>query len=215
MNDNAPPPTAPEAAARVLVTNPVGLHARPAVKLTRLAKQFVSDIRLRAEGQADWVNAKSPYKSAKDYIAAVKAAPNTFKMGGAGAKREDEVVTRMLEQATGANFKFIPYKGGGEITAQLVGGHIESDVNNPAEHVATWRSGDVRPLCVMDSQRMPSKEPIADGKSWNDVPTCAEQGIDAQYQMLRGIFMPKGVTTAPVAGPQSVGVPTPAADWTA
>lgn len=60
MNDNAPPPTAPEAAARVLVTNPVGLHARPAVKLTRLAKQFASDIRLRAEGQADWVNAKSP-----------------------------------------------------------------------------------------------------------------------------------------------------------
>lgn len=142
-----------------------------------------------------WVNAKSPYKTAKDYIEAVKAAPNTFKMGGAGAKREDEVVTKMLEQATGANFKFIPYKGGGEITAQLVGGHIESDVNNPAEHIATWRSGDVRPLCVMDSQRMPNKEPIADGKSWNDVPTCVEQGIDAQYQMLRGIFMPKGVTT--------------------
>jgi len=50
----------PDAAARVLVTNPVGLHARPAVKLTKLAKQFASDIRLRAESQADWVNAKSP-----------------------------------------------------------------------------------------------------------------------------------------------------------
>jgi phosphocarrier protein len=44
----------------VLVTNPIGLHARPAVKLTKLAKQFGAEIRLRAEGQADWVNAKSP-----------------------------------------------------------------------------------------------------------------------------------------------------------
>jgi len=57
---DATPPVVPDATARVLVTNPVGLHARPAVKLTKLAKQFASDIRLRAEGQADWVNAKSP-----------------------------------------------------------------------------------------------------------------------------------------------------------
>lgn len=54
------PDAPPDAEARVLVTNPVGLHARPAVKLTKLAKQFASDIRLRAEGQPDWVNAKSP-----------------------------------------------------------------------------------------------------------------------------------------------------------
>ena len=44
----------------MLVTNPVGLHARPAVKLTKLAKQLRCRDPLRAEGQADWVNAKSP-----------------------------------------------------------------------------------------------------------------------------------------------------------
>jgi phosphocarrier protein len=60
VNDSALPRTLPDASARVLVTNPVGLHARPAVKLTKLAKQFGAEIRLRAEGQADWVNAKSP-----------------------------------------------------------------------------------------------------------------------------------------------------------
>ncbi|MEO6030300.1 MAG: tripartite tricarboxylate transporter substrate-binding protein [Burkholderiaceae bacterium] len=146
-----------------------------------------------------WVNAKSPYKTAQDYIKAMKAAePNTFKMGGAGAKREDEIVTKMIEQATGVNFKFIPYKGGGEITAQLVGGHIDSDVNNPIEHLATWRSGDVRPLCVLDTQRMDDKEPVAGDKSWSDVPTCKEQGIDAEYLMLRGIFMPKAVSSEQV-----------------
>jgi putative tricarboxylic transport membrane protein len=141
-----------------------------------------------------WVNAKTPYKTSKDYLDAVRAAPGTFKMGGAGSKREDEVVTKMIEEASKAQFKFIPYKGGGEITAQLVGGHIDSDVNNPIEHTATWRSGDVRPLCVLDSHRMDFKEPIANNVSWHDIPTCEEQGLKAQYLMLRGIFMPKGVS---------------------
>ena len=49
-----------QASVRLLVTNPTGLHARPAVKLTKLAKSFVADIRVRPEQQADWVNAKSP-----------------------------------------------------------------------------------------------------------------------------------------------------------
>ncbi|MGS1117701.1 Bug family tripartite tricarboxylate transporter substrate binding protein [Castellaniella sp. UC4442_H9] len=141
-----------------------------------------------------WVNSKSPYATAASYIKAVKAKPGKFKMGGAGAKREDEIVTKMIEHATDTKFTFIPYRGGGEITAQLVGGHIDSDVNNPIEHLATWKAGQVRPLCVFDKQRMPDKEPIADGKSWNSIPTCESEGIKASYQMIRGIFMPKGVT---------------------
>jgi putative tricarboxylic transport membrane protein len=141
-----------------------------------------------------WVNAKTPYKTAPDYIGAVKPKPDTFKMGGAGSKREDEIVTAMLEKQTGVKFTFIPYKGGGEISSQLVGGHIDSDVNNPIEHIAHWKAGEVRPLCVMDEQRMPFNDPIVNGMSWHDIPTCKEQGIDAQYLMLRAILMPKGVT---------------------
>jgi putative tricarboxylic transport membrane protein len=140
-----------------------------------------------------WVNAKAPYKTAPEYLAAVKAKPDTFKMGGAGSKREDQIVTAMLEKAAGVRFTFIPYKGGGEISSQLVGGHIDSDVNNPIEHIAHWKAGEVRPLCVMDDQRMPFTDKIADGMSWHDIPTCKEQGVDAQYLMLRAILMPKGV----------------------
>ncbi len=69
-----------------------------------------------------WVNAQSPYKTAQDYIQAAKASPGDLKMGGAGSKREDEIVTAMLEQATGTKFTFIPYKGGGEIATQLEAG---------------------------------------------------------------------------------------------
>ncbi len=48
-----------------------------------------------------WVNAESPYKSVKDYIAAVKAKPGEFKMGGTGSKQEDQIVTVAIEKATG------------------------------------------------------------------------------------------------------------------
>ncbi len=146
-----------------------------------------------------WVNAKSPYKTAQAYLKAVKAKPDTFKMGGAGSKREDEIVTEMLDKAAGVRFTFIPYKGGGEISSQLVGGHIDSDVNNPIEHIAHWRAGEVRPLCVLDDQRMPFTQKVVGGMSWHDIPTCKEDGIDAKYLMLRGILMPKGVTPDQVA----------------
>jgi putative tricarboxylic transport membrane protein len=66
-------------------------------------------------------------------------------------------------------------------------------VNNPIEHISHWRAGQVRPLCVMDDKRMPFEAKIAGGMSWHDIPTCKEQGIDAQYLMLRAILMPKGV----------------------
>lgn len=44
----------------VIINDPIGLHARPAVKLTKLAKTFESDIELKPENQEKWVNAKSP-----------------------------------------------------------------------------------------------------------------------------------------------------------
>ena len=142
-----------------------------------------------------WVNADTPYKTANQYIAAVKAAgPNKFKMGGTGSKQEDQILTVGLEKATGTKFIYVPYKGGGEVAVQLVGKHIDSTVNNPIEAVAQWRAGQLRPLCVFDDTRMPYKEKITATQSWNDIPTCTEAGVKTDYVMLRGILMPPGVT---------------------
>lgn len=55
----------PSAGARkvqLTITHPIGLHARPAVKLTKLAKSFAADIRLRGLPDGDWVDAKSIVK---------------------------------------------------------------------------------------------------------------------------------------------------------
>ena len=142
-----------------------------------------------------WVNAETPYKTAKDYLAAAKAAgPGKIKMGGTGSKQEDQILTVGLEKATGAKFVYIPFKGGGEVAVQLVGKHVDSSVNNPIEAVAQWRAGKLRPLCVFDEARMPYKNKITDTMAWGDIPTCQEAGVPTHYTMLRGIFMPPGVS---------------------
>ncbi|MBS0342069.1 MAG: tripartite tricarboxylate transporter substrate binding protein [Proteobacteria bacterium] len=141
-----------------------------------------------------WTNADEPYKTANEYIAAVKAAgPNKMKMGGTGSKQEDQIITVALEKATGTKFIYVPFKGGGEVAVQLVGGHINSTVNNPIEAVAQWRAGKLRAQCVFDDHRMPYKAKVTESQSWNDIPTCKEAGVPTAYTMLRGIFMPPGV----------------------
>ncbi len=141
-----------------------------------------------------WVNAEAPYKSAKEYIAAAKkAGPKKFKMAGTGAKQEDQIITAAIEQHTGTKFIYIPFKGGGDVAVQLVGKHVDSTVNNPIEAVAHWRGGKLRPLCVFDPKRMPYKTKVTDKMAWGDIPTCKEGGLDVDYLMLRGIFMPAEV----------------------
>jgi tripartite-type tricarboxylate transporter receptor subunit TctC len=147
-----------------------------------------------------WVNAETPYKTAAEFVSAVKAGgPNKFKMGGTGSKQEDQIITVGLEKATGTKFIYVPFKGGGEVAVQLVGKHIDATVNNPIEAVAQWRAGSLRPLCVFDHDRMPYKEKVTDKQSWNDIPTCKEAGVPTDYTMLRGIFMAPGVTPEQVA----------------
>jgi putative tricarboxylic transport membrane protein len=142
-----------------------------------------------------WVNADTPYKTSNDYVAAMKAAPaGQFKMGGTGSKQEDQIITVAIEKSTGVKMTYIPFKGGGEVAVQLVGGHVDSTVNNPIEAVAQWRAGKLRPLCVFDSKTMPYPDKIAGDVAWGDIPTCKSQGLNVEYLMLRGIFMPPGAT---------------------
>ena len=142
-----------------------------------------------------WVNAETAYKTPKEFLAAAKAAgAGTFKMGGTGSKREDHIITVALDKIAGAQFTYIPYKSGGEAATQLVGKHIDSNVNNPSENIAQWRAGQVRALCVFSEQRMVYKEKGTKDQSWADIPTCKESGVDVEYQMLRAFFLPGGTS---------------------
>src|SRR5215472_9102426 len=114
-----------------------------------------------------WVNAETPYKTAKEYIAAVKEKNGTMKMGGTGSAQEDQILTIMLEQAQGVKFTYVPFKGGGEVCVNLVGKHVDSTVNNPIECASQWKANRVRPLAVFDTERIT----VAD---WKSIPTVKE-----------------------------------------
>jgi len=144
-----------------------------------------------------WVNAETPYKTAREYMDAVKSKQckeppregGQCLMGGTGSAQEDQIITIQVEQALGGKFTYVPFKGGGEVCVNLVGKHVDSTVNNPIECVSHWKAGRVRPLAVFDAARIPEPE-------WKDIPTVKEAlGTDIQYLMLRGIFgapeMPK------------------------
>jgi putative tricarboxylic transport membrane protein len=138
-----------------------------------------------------WVHAEAPYKTAAEYIAAVKdGADKTFKMGGTGSKQEDQIITVALEKVTGSKkFTYVPYGGGGQVAVQLVGKHVTSTVNNPIEAVSQWKAGALRPLCIFDDKPSIYKEKVTAQQAWADIPTCKSSGVNVDYQMLRGVFM--------------------------
>ena len=135
-----------------------------------------------------WVNEEAPYKTAKEYLEAVKKEPGKFLMGGTGSAQEDQIITVMLEQAFGVKFSYVPFKGGGEVAVELVGKHVNSTVNNPAEAVSHWKAKRLRPLATIDHERI--NLPL-----WKEIPTMKESsGVDMSYLMLRGIFAAPGIT---------------------
>src|SRR5262249_35697950 len=69
------------------------------------------------------------------------------------------------------------------------GRHTASKVNNPSENLEVWRAGQVWPLCVFDKERIEYKAKVTSDMSWNDIPTCKEQGLDIQYLLLRAMCL--------------------------
>ena len=86
-----------------------------------------------------------------------------FKMAGTGAKQEDQIITEAIQKSSGAKFIYIPEKGGGAVAVQLVGGHVDSTVNNPNEAVSHWRGGKLSPLCVFDGKPLAYNEKRSPG----------------------------------------------------
>ncbi len=141
-----------------------------------------------------WVAQDSPYKTAKEYLDAVKANPAAFTMGGSMSKDTDQTLNELINKTYGSKLAYLPFKSGGEAAIQLAGKHITSNVNNPNENISQWRAGQVRPLCVFSKERMRYKEKVTAAMSWGDIPTCKEQGLNIdEYRMPRAVYMSAGV----------------------
>lgn len=183
--------------AHKLLTTSAGLYMTPlSAKLPVSWRDFTPVAMLAQDEFLLWTYADAPYKTAADFLAAAKAGSPVPKIGGAGSKREDHLITFALEQEAGGKITYIPYAGGGPTSVQLAGKHIDASTGNPSEEIASWRAGNARPLCVLSPKRMAYPAKITATTAWADIPTCAEQGVKFTYNMLRGMFMPGRVTEA-------------------
>lgn len=141
-----------------------------------------------------WVPADAPYKTAKEYLDAVKANPSNFKMGGSQSKDTDQTLAELINMTHNVKLTYIPFKSGGEAATQLAGKHVTSNINNPNENISQWRAGQVKPLCVFSTERMKYRDKVTAEMAWGDIPTCKEQGANIdEYRMPRTVYMPAGV----------------------
>ncbi len=133
-----------------------------------------------------WVSADSPIKSVDDYVKMVKSkGPADWKMGGTGTGQEDSLVTGMLENRFGIKHTYVPFKGGGTVAKNLIGGHVDSTVNNPSEQLGFFEAGKSRPLAAFTPERL---------EAFPDVPTFKELGQDGMvYYMQRSVVAPAGI----------------------
>ncbi len=143
--------------------------------------------RLTSEWEVIVVPASSPHKSMADLVKAFKTDPGKVSWGGGSAGGTDHILAGLIAKAVGIDAKrvnYVPFKGGGEAVAAIIGGHVTAGVSGIGEFAEHVKSGKMRAL----AQSGPSK---VDG-----IPSLREQGIDVVLGNWRGIFAAPGITTA-------------------
>jgi len=135
------------------------------------------------------VRSESPYKTIEDFVKDARAKPGQLTVGGTATNTEDHIFTYLFENAAKIKVKYVPFNSGGEVTAALMGGHIDAAVENPNEIVAQIEAKKARNLAVAARQRL---------KDAPDVPTFAEKGFEFYWEQMRGVVGPANMDPAAV-----------------
>ena len=137
------------------------------------------------------VNTESDIKDFADLVARYKADPKSVAIGGGSvAGGMDHIVAALVMKAAGAQptkVKYIPYDAGGKAMAGLLSKEIQALSTGYGEAAELAKQGQVRILCVTAAERL---------KDAPDVPTCKEEGADAQFVNWRGFFGAPGLSDA-------------------
>jgi tripartite-type tricarboxylate transporter receptor subunit TctC len=127
--------------------------------------------------------AMKPYRTFADVIAAAKARPDTVTLGNVGNGSLAHLTTIVLNQAAGIHLVPVPYKGGGPLSTDLMGGQVELGMASTAAQAQHVRGGRMRALVLTGDKR---------SHTMPDVPTLREQGIDVVAHAWWGILAPAG-----------------------
>ena len=131
------------------------------------------------------VPADSEFETCTDVVDAARSDGVVAAVSGAVSL--DEVVFTLIEQDQDVEFNRVPFEGGSEVIAGLLGGQVEVGSLNPSEVLGQLESGDLRALCALSDERYEYEE-LA------DIPTAIEQGIDVSFAQFRGFIAPGGIT---------------------
>lgn len=130
-------------------------------------------------------NVSKPYKSFGDVIKAAKAKPDTVTYGSIGSGSLGHLTLTLVQQTGGFKIVHIPYKGGGPMTVDVLGGQIELAIGTVALLTPHVKGGKLRAIAVTGDKR---------SNALPDVPALSEQGFPGFSALAWwGVFAPPGV----------------------
>jgi tripartite-type tricarboxylate transporter receptor subunit TctC len=176
--------SAPDGYTWVFIFDTHAVHKalNPALTFDPL-KDFAPVMIVGTAPMAITTGAMKPYKSFADVLAAAKAKPDTVTLGNVGNGSLAHLTTMVLNQAAGVKFVPVPYKGGGPLSTDLIGGQVELAMASTAAQAQHVRSGRMRAL-VLTSEKRSNTMP--------EVPTLTELGIPVAAYAWWGILAPAG-----------------------
>jgi len=145
--------------------------------------------RLTGEFLALVVPAASPFQTVADFVDALKADPATVPVAGGSAGGSDHILLGLIGQSIGvsaANMNYVPFAGGGEALASLLGNQVAAGISGYGEFAEQVNAGTLRLLAISSGERQ-------DGI---DAPTLREQGLDVELFNWRGCFGPPNMADA-------------------
>jgi putative tricarboxylic transport membrane protein len=143
--------------------------------------------RLTGEYEIIVVPANSPHKSMADLIKALKANPGGVSWGGGSAGGTDHILAGLIARAAGVDpskINYVPFKGGGEAIAAIIGAHVTAGVSGVGEFAEQIKGGRMRALAVSSPARI-------DG-----IATLKEQGLGVELANWRGVFGAPAISIA-------------------
>src|SRR4051812_41845358 len=129
--------------------------------------------RLTTEYEAIVVPANSPIQNAKDLAAAIKADPAKVTWAGGSAGGVDHIAAALFAKAAGADptkINYIPFSGGGEALAAILGGKVTAGISGYGEFESQVKAGKLRLIGLTSATKTANV----------DVPSIKEQGIDLE-----------------------------------
>jgi tripartite-type tricarboxylate transporter receptor subunit TctC len=133
-----------------------------------------------------------PAQNLREFIAYAKANPGKLRFGS--SESSSRLAGEQFKQAAGVDLVHVPYKGGGQIVQDMLGGHVESGFTSVLTYLPHYKSGKLRILAVGGKTR---------AGAMPDVPTAAEAGLQGyETYVWYGMYAPKGTPAATVSGIQ-------------